>query len=108
LLQKIETICSATQTEEIQPFHFPYEHLFLDVFPPLLPNSPNDPVSPTESDNSIDERQTSVYEKMYAPSKLLRKYIDAAVHCHSEKTPLADRGGYCEYQQRKAKKQCAL
>lgn len=95
--QKIETICSATQTEEIQSFHFPYEYLFLDVFPPLHPTSAIDHVSPTESDNSLDERQPSVYEKMYAPSKLLQKYIDAAVYCHTEKTPFSERLGYCKY-----------
>lgn len=74
---------SGTQTEDVPSF--PYEHLFLDVFPPLHPARTVDQSSPTESENSIDERCPSAYEKAHSPSKLLQRYIDAAVQCHNEK-----------------------
>ena len=94
--KKLELVCCGTQTEEVQSFHFPYEHLFLDVFPPLHPSSLKEHVTPNSSDNSIEERQSSVYEKMYAPSKLLQKFINAGVNCHTGKTQAGERVVQCK------------
>ncbi|KAK7573363.1 hypothetical protein V9T40_010554 [Parthenolecanium corni] len=81
---KYEKICSSSQTEDIQPLHFPYEHLFLDVFPPLHPTCSADHISPTESENSFEEKST-IYEKVCSPSKILQKFIEAAIQCHTDK-----------------------
>lgn len=81
---KYEKICSSSQTEDIQPLHFPYEHLFLDVFPPLHPTCSADHISPTESENSFEEKST-IYEKVCSPSKILQKFIEAAIRCHTDK-----------------------
>lgn len=79
-----------TQTEDLTSMEqFPYEHLFLDVFPPLHRSQPDEQASPTESVNSLEERSpASVYEKATTPSKLLQKYIDAAAQCYDDKVAI--------------------
>ncbi|KAL6956276.1 hamartin, partial [Sarracenia purpurea var. burkii] len=58
-----------TQTEDLTSMEqFPYEHLFLDVFPPLHRSQPDEQASPTESVNSLEERSpASVMRKQPRP-----------------------------------------
>lgn len=56
----------------------------MDVFPPLHPTCSDDHISPIESENSLEEK-TTIYEKMGSPSKILQKFIEAAIQCHTDK-----------------------
>ncbi|XP_065217952.1 hamartin isoform X2 [Planococcus citri] len=81
-----------TQTEDLpsQP-QYPYEHLFLDVFPPLHPPADGQS-SPTASVNSLEERAplAKVFEKVNTPSKLLQTYIDTAASCFDDRLAIRD------------------